>query len=68
MTAGFPNAELFGRLAKVIGRRIGDFNVQELANTVSAFATAGLLNAELFAMLTGAAKRRFGDFNSQELA
>ena len=34
------DAQLFAALARVAELRLGDFNVQELANTVLAFATA----------------------------
>ena len=55
-------------LARAAERRLGDFNVQELANTVWAFATANQSEAQLFAALARAAERRQGDFNVQELA
>ena len=48
--------------------RLGDFNVQELANTAWAFATASQSEAQLFAVLARAAERHLGDFNVQHLA
>ena len=42
---------------------MGDFKVQELANTAWAFATAGQSDAQLFAELARAAEWRLGDFN-----
>ena len=52
--------------------RLGDFNVQNLANTAWAFATAsqsdvtpGQSDVQLFAMLARAAKRRLDDFTVQ---
>ena len=47
---------------------LGDFNVQDLANTAWAFATANQQDAQLFAALARTAKWRVGDFNVQELA
>ena len=48
--------------------RLGDFNVQELANTAWAFATANQPHAQLFVALARTAERRLGDFNVQDLA
>ena len=55
-------------MATVAEQHMGDFNVQELANTAWAFATAGQNDALLFAALATAAERRMGDFNVQNLA
>ena len=41
---------------------MGDFNLQELANTAWASATAGQNDALLFAALATAAERRMGDY------
>ena len=47
---------------------MGDFNVQELANTAWAFATASQPDAQLFAALARAAELCLGDFKVQDLA
>ena len=47
---------------------MGDFNVQNLANTAWALATAGQNDVLLFAALATAAERRMGDFKAQNLA
>ena len=39
-TASQPDAELFAAFVRTAERRLGDFNVQNLANTAWAFATA----------------------------
>ena len=54
-------------MARAAERRLGDFNVQELASTAWAFATAGQSDVQLFTALARAAERRQGDFNVQEL-
>ena len=59
---------LFAALATVAEHHIGDFNMQELANTAWAFATAGQNDALLFAALATAAERQMGDFDVQNLA
>ena len=48
--------------------RLGDFKVQDLANTAWAFATASQQDAQLFAALARVAELRLGDFKVQELA
>ena len=55
-------------LARAAERRLGNFNVQNLANTAWAFATANQPDAQLFAASARTAERRLGDFNVQELA
>ena len=56
-------------MARAAGLYLGDFNVQELANTAWAFATASQQDAELFvAALARAVQLRLGDFNVQGLA
>ena len=57
--------QVFARAAE---RRLGDFNVQNLANTAWAFATLGQADVQLFMALAREAGRRVGDFNPQELA
>ena len=47
---------------------LGDFKVQELANTAWAFATASQQDAQLFAVLASVAELHLGDFNVQNLA
>ena len=59
---------LFEGLARTAEWRLGDFNVQELANTAWAFATASQPDAQLFAALARRAEWRLSDFNVQELA
>ena len=55
-------------MATVAEQHMGDFNMQELANTAWAFASAGQHVVSLFAALATAAERRVGDFNVQALA
>ena len=54
-------------MARATELRLGDFNVQGLANTAWAFATVSQLHAELFAALARAAQQRMGAFDAQEL-
>ena len=63
---GFPNAVLVAVWAKVVERRISDFNAQEPANTAWASAAADSPTAVPLAVLAKAASRRIGDFNVQE--
>ena len=55
-------------MVRVAELRLGDFKVQDLANTAWAFATASQQDAELFAALARVAELRLGDFKVQELA
>ena len=59
---------LFAALARAAELRLGDFKVQDLANTAWAFATASQQDAPLFAALARAAKLRLCDFEVQGLA
>ena len=59
---------MFAALARAAERRLGDFNVQELANTAWALATSSQSDAQVFSVLARAAERRQGNFNVQELA
>ena len=43
-------------------RRIGEFRMQDLANTAWAFATAGRVEAQIFNALTTLARQCVGDF------
>eukprot|EP00966_Prymnesium_polylepis_P222844 5155282-Prymnesium_polylepis.1 len=45
-----------------------DFNPQDLANTVWAFAAAGVRAEALFAAADAAVRSRLCDFNPQDLA
>ena len=54
-------------MARVAELRLGDFSVQELANTAWAFATANQSGAQLFAALARTAALRLGHFNVQNL-
>ena len=67
-TASQPDAQLFAELARAAELRLGDFKVQELANTAWAFATASQQDAQLFAELARVAELHLGDFNVQALA
>ena len=49
---------LFAALAKVVNRRVDEFDPQALANTAWAFATSGQADVLLFLALTEAAERR----------
>ena len=55
-------------LARTAEWRLGDFNVQDLANTAWAFATANQPDTQLFAALARTAEWHLGDFNMQGLA
>ena len=59
---------LFAALATAAERRMGDFNVQNLANTAWAFEKAGQESASLFAALATVAEHHMGDSNVHELA
>ena len=59
---------LFAALARVAELCLGDFKVQELANTAWAFATASQQDAQLFAALARAVQLRLDDLKVQELA
>ena len=65
---GQSDVKLFAALARVAELFLGDFKVQELANTAWAFATASQQDAQLFAALARAAELRLGNFNVQGLA
>ena len=60
----FPVPPWRYRLARAAERRLGDFNVQNVANTAWAFATASQSDAQLFAVLARAALWCLGDFNA----
>ena len=47
---------------------MGEFKVQNLANTAWAFATVGQLDALLFKALAREAEQRISDFSPQNLA
>ena len=47
---------------------MGDFNVQNIANTAWAFATVGQSDAQLFKALAREAERRMGDFKPQSIS
>ena len=61
------DAPLYRAFAKVIERRVAEFNAQDLANTAWAFAKACHEDALLFAALARASARRLDDFNPQDL-
>ena len=83
-TASQRDAPLFAVLARAAERRMGDFSLQDVANSAWAsamrisshglaymawaFATASQRNAPLFAALARAAERRMGDFSLQDVA
>ena len=50
-------------LAREAERRMGNFKLQELANTAWAFATQGHPDLQLFNALAREAERRIGNFN-----
>ena len=64
----FPVPPWRYRLAKTAEWRLGDFNVQELANTAWAYATANQPDAQVFAALARTGERCLGDFIVQSLA
>ena len=53
---------MFAALARVGELRLGDFKVQDLANTAWAFATVSQQDAQLFAALARTAELRLGNF------
>ena len=67
-TARVEAGRLFGLVAEVAEGRLGEFNPQNLANTVWAFATARVEAGRLFGLVAEAAEGRLGEFNPQDLA
>ena len=70
--ASQQDAQLFAALVRVAELRLGDFKVQELANTAWAFATANTLKAgqqdsQLFADLAWVAELCLDNFKVQGL-
>ena len=59
---------LFAVLAGAVGRRFGQLNAQEIANTVWALVTADWLIALVFTVLSSAVEQRLGKFSTQNLA
>ena len=59
---------LFTALARAAEKRVGEFVVQNIANTAWAFATADRLDASVFTALARAAEWRMCDFNAQGVA
>ena len=57
-----------GALTRATELRLGDFKVQDLANTAWAFATASQQDAQLFAALARVAEPRMSDFKVQDRA
>ena len=51
-------------LARVAEWRVGDFNAQELANTVWAYARASQSDEKLLTVLAMAAERHVSEFNA----
>ena len=62
-TASVSAQELFGAIALEAVRRIAEFNSQNLANTVLAFACAGWQQNQIFRELGSALMERFGDLS-----
>ena len=60
---GQADAQLFMALAGEAERRVGDLNLQGLANTAWAFLTLHHADAQLFMALARETERRVGDFN-----
>ena len=58
-------AQLFAVLARTAELGLGDFSMQDLANTAWAFATASQLHAQLFAVLARTAELGLRDLNVQ---
>jgi hypothetical protein len=67
-TAGHASPDLFEAVARVAVPRLGEFNPQDLANTVWAYATAGHASPDLFEAVARVAVPRLGEFNPQDLA
>ena len=69
-SAGHASQELFKAIsAEVVCRQLGDFNPQDLSNTVWAFASAGHALQELFnAISAELVRRRLGEFNPQNIS
>ena len=55
--------QLFTALARTAEQRMGEFNVQNLANTAWAFATVGHQKEQLFKALARKAERCMRNFN-----
>ena len=60
--------KLFEASARETERRVSEFNAQDIANTVWAFAKVKLLDEKLFAALAREAERRVRELNAQDLA
>ncbi len=64
-----PAAELQARLEHEVAHKRGDFNAQNLSNTLWALASMGRPPAaELQARLEHEVARKLGDFNAQSLS
>ncbi len=61
------DARLFRALAKAAERCVGEFIVQELANTAWAFSKVGQLDAQQLKRLTMLGEQCIGNFNVHEL-
>jgi len=59
------DVSLFEALARMVEKRVGDFNTKNLANTAWAFAKAGRSNMALFVVLARAVERRVSESNAQ---
>ena len=55
-------------MAREAERLVGDFDVQDLANTGWAFAKVSQSDMQLFTVLAKTAEQRLGDFNLQNVA
>ena len=65
---GQQEEQLFKVVAKMAEWRLDQFNVQDLVNMASAFATASQQDEQLFIALAKMAERRLDQFNAQDLA
>ena len=59
---------MFAALARAAELRLGDFNVQDLANIVWAFAKVDQSDVHLFVALARATEWRVDNVNGQDLA
>ena len=50
-TPSQADAQLFAALARAVEQHVSDFNMQNIANTASAFAASGRSDVSLFKML-----------------
>ena len=67
-TVGHQHELLFNLFARMVKRRLDNFNAQALANTAWAFATVGQQDEQLFKAIARMAEWGLDKLNAQYLA